>query len=174
MAVGSGPPLLWKAISEGRSAASITTILDGGASVEYEYRGVRLLQLAIEANNSDVVRLLLERGATAEGADFRVWTALHSAAFSGNIELILLVLKETDNQAPKDHQGWTPLDLAAFHKHDDITKILDPEGKVKKFAWQTVGPVRIKSPGFFHPPAADSVIEGIVEAGGREKQSMIG
>lgn len=46
---------VWQAVYDGHGA-SIAKILDGGLSVEYEHRGVRLLPLAIESNNVEVVR----------------------------------------------------------------------------------------------------------------------
>ncbi|KAL9047008.1 MAG: hypothetical protein Q9214_000305 [Letrouitia sp. 1 TL-2023] len=156
---------VWKAIYEGQGA-SVAKILDGGLSIEYEHRGVRLLQLAIEAINVEVVRLLIERGATVTGADTRGWTALHSAAYSGNVELLLLILQKTNNKEPKDQQGWTPLDLAAFYKHDEIMNLLNPDGNVKEFAWMKAGRTRIEATNFYVPRTVDSVIFGKVELPG--------
>ena len=161
---GNAHPI-WKAVYEGQGL-SVAKILDGGLSVEYEHRGVRLLQLAIEVSNVEVVRLLLERGATVDMPDMRGWTALHSAAYSGNVELMLRVLQKTDNKEPVDQQGWTPLDLAAFYKHDEVKKLLDPEGKVMKFAWMSAGGSRINATSYYQPSVGDSVVPGVVEAPG--------
>lgn len=162
-AAGGDVHPIWKAVREGQSA-SVANILDGGLSLEYEHRGVRILQLAIEANNEEVVRLLVERGAAVGVADMRGWTALHSAAYSGNVELLLLVLQKTDNRTPTDQQGWTPLDLAAFYKHDEIVKLLDPEGKIKEFAWMKAGRIRINAITYYNPSVVDSVVPGVAEA----------
>ena len=162
---GSDMHPIWKAVHEGQGA-SVAKLLDGGVSVEYEHNGVRMLQLAIEVENLEVVRLLLERGAAVDVPDIRGWTALHSAAWSGNIETVLLVLQKTDNKEPKDQQGWTPLDLAAFYKHHGITKLLDPEGNVKEFAWAKADRIRISAKSYYRPPIVDSVISGIAEASG--------
>lgn len=153
---------VWKAIYEGQSAC-VAKILDGGLSIEYEHRGVRILQLAIEANNEEVVRLLIERGAAVDVADTRGWTALHSTAYSGNVELLLLILQKTDNKTPTDHQGWTPLDLAAFYKHDEIMKLLDPDGNIKDFAWMKAGRIRISATRYLQPSIVDSVVPGVAE-----------
>ena len=160
---GSDIHPIWKAVHEGQGA-SVAKLIDGGVSVEYVYRGVRMLQLAIEAENLEVVRLLLERGAAVDVPDMRGWTALHSAAWSGNIETMLLVLQKTENKEAKDHQGWTPLDLAAFYKHHGITKLLDPEDKVKEFAWAKAGRARINAKSYYRPPIVDSVVSGVAEA----------
>ena len=163
---GSDMHPIWKAVHEGQGA-SVAKLLDDGVSIEYEHHGVRMLQLAIEVDNLEVVRLLLERGATVDVPDMRGWTALHSAAWSGNIETLLLVLQKTENKEPKDQQGWTPLDLAAFYKHDGIIKLLDPEGKAKEFAWTKAGRNRISAKSYYHPPIVDSVIFGVAEASGQ-------
>ena len=165
---GSNMHPVWKAVHEGQGA-SVAKLLDGGLSIEYQHRGVRMLQLAIEVDNLEVVRLLLERGAAVDVPDMCGWTALHSAAWSGNIETLLLVLQKTENMKPKDEQGWTPLDLAAFYKHNEITKLLDPEGEVKEFAWTKADHIRIKAQSYYHPPIIDSVISGVAEASGHAK-----
>lgn len=167
-AAGGDVHPVWKAVYDGHNA-SVARILDGGLSIEYEHRGVRILQLAIEANNEEVVRLLIERGAAVDVADTRGWTALHSTAYSGNVDLLLLVLQNTDNKTPKDQQGWTPLDVAAFYKHDDIIKLLDPEGEIKEFAWMKAGRIRISATRYLLPTIVDSVVPGVAEASGRAK-----
>lgn len=154
---------VWQAVYDGHGA-SIANILDGGLSVEYEHRGVRLLQLAIESNNVEVVRLLIAREAAVNVPDMRGWTALHSAAYSGNLEILLLILQKTDNKEPLDQQGWTPLDLATFYKHDEFTKLLDPEGKVKDFAWMKTGRIRINASSYLIPRVESSAISGVAEA----------
>ena len=153
---------VWKAVCEGQSA-SVGRLLDGVLSIEYEYRGVRILQSAIEANNEEVARLLIERGARVNVADMHGWTALHSAAYSGNVEIFLLVLQKTDDKMPTDQQGWTPLDLAAFYKHDVIVKMLDPENQIKEFEWMKANPDRINATNYYHPLINDSVLPGFAE-----------
>ena len=174
---------VWKAVYEGQ-AASVAKILDGGLSVEYEHRGVRILQLAIEAQNEEVVRLLLDRGAAIDVPDIRGWTALHSAAYAGNAQLLLLLLQKMESTSPinintdgtanantkpdinvKDHQGWTPLDLAAFYKYDEVIKVLDPEGKVTEFAWMKVGRIRLMATSYHVPVMVDSAVPGVAETG---------
>ena len=61
---------IWKAVHESQGA-SVAKLLHGGVSVEYEHHGVRMLQLAIEVDNLEVVRLLLERGAAVDVPDMR-------------------------------------------------------------------------------------------------------
>ena len=156
---------VWRAVKNGQSA-SVAKILDGGLSIEYRHQGVRILQHAIETNNEEVARLLIERGAAVDATDMRGWTALHSAAYSGNIDLMLLVLQKTENHAPTDQQGWTPLDLAAFYKHDDIQNLLDPEGKIKAFAWMKNSDMKATAINFYRPPIVNSVVADVAEVPG--------
>ena len=161
-ASGQAHPV-WQAVYDGHGAC-IAKILDGGLSVEYEYRGVRLLQLAIECNNVEVVRLLIDREVAVNVPDMRGWTALHSAAYSGNLEVMLLILQKTNNKEPMDQQGWTPLDLATFCKHDEFMNLLDPEGKVKEFAWMKTGRIPINASSYLLPRVEISAISGVGEA----------
>ena len=154
---------IWKAIHDGH-LASVERILDSGLTIEYKHEGVSLLQLAAEVGNADIVRLLLERDATVNFADKHGWTPLHSAAYSGNLEFVLLILQKGGKKDALDAQGWTALDLAAFYKYDDITAILDPDGRVEEFAWQRAKQNKLASLSFHTPPIADSVVLGSVEA----------
>ena len=82
----------------------------------------------------------------------RGWTGLHFAAWSGHVELLQLILQKTENKEPKDWQGWTVLSLAAFYEHDGITKLDDPDGKVKEYARTKAGRIRINAKSYCNPP----------------------
>lgn len=170
-AAGANVHPIWKAVHDGQDSF-VTQILDAGLSIEYEYRGVRLLQVAIESNNVQVTRLLLDRGAAVDVPDMRGWTALHSAAYAGNTESMLLVLQRIgDDKSPVDQQGWTPLDLAAFYKYDELVKLLDPEEEITEYAWMKSTKARISAMSYYRPPTVDSVIAGVAEVLGHGKNS---
>ena len=155
---------IWKAIQEGQ-LASIQRLLDSGLSINYQYGGVSLLQLAAEVNNAEAVRLLLRRDASVDKADSHGWTALHSAAFSGNTEYVSSILQRNADKNVRDEYGWTPLDLAAFYRHEDVVKLLDPESETKYFAWmRAIQKVILMGGGYQSPALAESVISGVVEA----------
>lgn len=126
---------VWAAISDGQTRRAMEQLLDAGLSMEYAQGGVTLLQHALEAENTEVSTLLLERGASVDIKDRYGWSALHSAAFAGVKSTLLLVLQRVSDREPKDNQGWTPLDLAAFYGHKEAMSVLDKEGKIEKFAW---------------------------------------
>ena len=118
----------------------ILELIDSGCDVDmikasFAVGRVTLLQSAIEIRNSPLVKGLLERGADVKTIDQSGWTPLHSAAFSGKLDIAKLIADKIPDTAIKDHLGWTALDIAAFYKHDDIVKLLDPQSKIKTFAW---------------------------------------
>ena len=160
------PHPVWHAILGGQYA-SVKQVLDNGLDANYTYRGVSLLQCAIEAGNTEVVRLLVDAGANFEKPDAHGWSPLHSAAFSGEMDAFLLALQRAKDPSPQDEYGWTPLDIAAFYKHEEIVKILDPDGKVTEFAWsRRSSKSSMSATHHYVPPMADSAVTGYAEAPG--------
>jgi serine/threonine-protein phosphatase 6 regulatory ankyrin repeat subunit B len=158
------PHPVWHAIWEGQYAG-VKQVLDNGLDPNYTHRGISLLQCAIEAGNTDVVRLLIDAGADVEKADPHGWSPLHSAAFSGDKDALLLALQGARDPSTKDEYGWTPLDLAAFYRHEDIVKILDPDGKVTEFAWShRSSKSSVSATHHYVPPMEDSAVTGYAEA----------
>ena len=74
-----------------------------------------------------------------------------------------MVLQNGDKEA-RDNQGWTLLDLAAFYKHEDVVKVLDPDGNVNEFAWLRVPRINVVGIGFSTPPLTESIVSGMIEA----------
>lgn len=160
------PHPVWHAIWEGQYAG-VKQVLDNGLDANYTHRGISLLQCAIEAGNTDVVRLLIDAGADVGKADPHGWSPLHSAAFAGDIGALLLVLQRAKYPSPKDEYGWTPLDLAAFYRHEDIVKILDPDGKITEFAWShRSSKSSVSATHHYVPLMEDSAVTGYAEAPG--------
>jgi ankyrin repeat protein len=163
------PHPIWHAIWEGQYAG-VKQVLDNGLDANYTHRGISLLQCAMEARNTDVVRLLIDAGANVDKADPHGWSPLHSAAFSGDTDSLLLALQRAKDPSPKDEYGWTPLDLAAFYRHEDIVKILDPDGKVTEFAWShRSSKSSVSATHHYVPPMEDSAVTGHAEAPGSVK-----
>ncbi|CAI6303043.1 unnamed protein product [Periconia digitata] len=155
---------VWRAIWDGQYA-SVKQVLDDGLDVNYTHRGISLLQCAIEAKNLDAMRLLLDSGADAEKPDPHGWSPLHSAAFAGDVDAFLLARQRVNDQSPKDKCGWTPLDLAVFYRHENIVKILDPNGKVTEFAWsKSSSKHSMSATHHYVPPMEDSAVTGYAEA----------
>lgn len=163
------PHPVWHAIQEGQYA-SIKQMLDNGFDLNYTYRGISLLQCAIEAGNTEVARLLMDAGANAGTSDSHGWSPLHSAAFSGDVDALLLALDRAKDHSPKDEYGWTPLDVAAFYKHDELIKLLDPNGEVKEFAWSRRSKKsNVGATHYYVPPMEPSAITGYAESSGSSR-----
>lgn len=97
--------------------------------------GLRPLMLAAQLGYADCVGALLEGGASVNGTDRHLWTALHEAAFAGQTDSIRLLLSRgadplagTNGQHGKDHlsvsKGTVPLHLAARGGHAEAVRIL--------------------------------------------------
>jgi ankyrin repeat protein len=75
--------------------------------------GDPLLLAAAEWGHFDIVRLLLERGATVDQPGRDGWTALHAAAYRGHETMVDLLLERGADAATPASYGSTTLMLAA-------------------------------------------------------------
>jgi hypothetical protein len=90
--------------------------------------GVTALYRAVEAGRTDLIRLLLEKGADP-GVQMRQGmirgrTPLHDAAARGRTEIVELLLKFKAPADAVDSEGATPLLLAEGHEHPEIAQLL--------------------------------------------------
>lgn len=103
---------LWKASANGDISA-VNKALGSGADLEALDSQFRLSPLgwAAISGKSNVVKLLLEKGANvnAKGGDGS--TALHSAAFLGHVEAVKLLLANGADKTIKKDDGMTALDV---------------------------------------------------------------
>ena len=90
--------------------------------------GQSLLFLAAAHGHVEVVKILLDKGATvdAQGADGR--TALHIAAYEGHVEVVKMLLDEGAAIDAKNTDDGTALYIAALHEHVEVVKILLDKG----------------------------------------------
>ena len=77
--------------------------------------------IATKANDVDIVRLLLEAGATVE---LRGENAVHQAAQQGRYTILLLMLEHGLSIEGHDEEGMTALDLAVEEGHEDVAELL--------------------------------------------------
>ena len=82
------------------------------------------LHVAVSSGKSEVVRLLLERGASASRADACGLTALHRAAWTGSSPLVDLLLSQGAPAGVSDREGDTPLHLAVRAGDENLVKRL--------------------------------------------------
>jgi ankyrin repeat protein len=121
-------PLEW-AVFHG-DIAEAKKLLAGGANVKaVNAYGVSAMQLAADASNTDLIRLLLKAGADPNSANPEGETALHLVARAGNVEAAKLLLKAgAEVDARESFGGQTPLMWATARRHPEMVELLADKG----------------------------------------------
>jgi ankyrin repeat protein len=124
---GAEPPTpfmrAYEAVERG-DRATLAELLDRDPDL-VRRRGTNGNDLLGMANDLDLVRLLLERGADPNRGNDYGWTKLHQAGYSNRRELAALMLEagaRTDLSARGD--GGTPLIVALFWGHRAVVDLL--------------------------------------------------
>ncbi len=102
-------------------------ILESGVdvnSVDKDKYGNTALHYAAYKNKTEIVKLLLSKGANVNAVSINKETPLHLACFYGNKEVIELLLAAGANVNAVRIDGWTPLHVAADIENISITKLL--------------------------------------------------
>ncbi len=127
LASGEEPPtpfvLAYRAVEAG-DRAELVSLLDRDPELVRQ-RGTNGNDLLGMANDLELVRLLLERGADPNRGNDYGWTKLHQAGYSNRRELAALLLESgarTDPSARGD--GGTPLVAALFWGHREVVDLL--------------------------------------------------
>ena len=82
------------------------------------------LGLAVWANQSDIVKWLLDNGADINVLDGMNWTPLMIASYLGHTDIVKILKKKGANTDLKENHGWTALDLATLYHHEGIIELL--------------------------------------------------
>uniref|UniRef100_A0A671YG43 Ankyrin repeat domain 52 n=1 Tax=Sparus aurata TaxID=8175 RepID=A0A671YG43_SPAAU len=82
------------------------------------------LMLAALGRHTDCVHILLEKGANADAADKKGFTALHRAAMLGSEDCVSALLEHGASALCRDSQGRTPLHLTASLGHTELLRTL--------------------------------------------------
>ena len=90
--------------------------------------GATPLHVAAERGHDDVVRLLLEAGATVDSRRIEGLTPLHLAAGVGRFATVRRLLAAGADPNSRESGGWTPLHRAASQGHDNVVRLLLPLG----------------------------------------------
>ena len=110
-----------------RNADCARALLDAGAepdAVADNDTDLRPINSAAGSGASEIVALLLERGADVDAAQRGGYTALHSAAHDGNEELARMLLAAGADPARATDDDRTPADLAAEAGHPKLARAL--------------------------------------------------
>lgn len=90
--------------------------------------GNTAIHQACNNGHADVVKLLLDRGASALETNADGQTILHVACAKGHTNIVRMLLHRGLNPEQKDFQGMSPLYLAASNGHTDIVGLLIDSG----------------------------------------------
>lgn len=86
--------------------------------------GCTLLHYAAMDGYSDLVELLIARGADADKKDNNNRTPLNYASYEGNFEVVKILLNTSKvNLDGIDNNGWAPVHIVAFEGYNDILKL---------------------------------------------------
>jgi ankyrin repeat protein len=114
------PPAAW----DGR-ADLVDLLLTHGASLDRARDGARpLLNELIRWGQFGPARLLLARGASANVADPRGWTALHHAVSRGNARMVEDLIRAGADRDACTTAGETARDLAHARRRADVLRLL--------------------------------------------------
>jgi ankyrin repeat protein len=91
-------------------------LLDAGADPNTcDANDTSPFQLALDANDTAMATLLIEKKATIEPNTHKGRTALHLAAMKGNVVILKVLLARGANVLAKDQHNYTPAQLAVIH-----------------------------------------------------------
>ncbi|MDO5305663.1 MAG: ankyrin repeat domain-containing protein, partial [bacterium] len=121
-------PLIWASFNG--NLAMVKNLAEAGANVNVvNADGFTPLHAAVESENPEVVRYLLQRGAKINTATVQDGTTpLHTACYKGNKEIAQILIVAGANIEAKTVHGATPLVTATFYGKKDIVECLKANG----------------------------------------------
>ena len=133
VAVGEGLPAgVWQAAAQRkRDAQAVTAWLDGGGSVDAgctERKGATLLMAAAMAGHEEMVRMLLQRGASVDLQDSLGTTALMYAASLGAYTIVQALLDAKADASMRNMRGMTALMMAEHKNYPATAQLLRQHG----------------------------------------------
>ncbi|VUC37256.1 unnamed protein product [Clonostachys rosea] len=126
---GRGNTALAEAMLRGNDSV-IKLLLENDAdpNVIHGYEGETPLTWAVKEKKTELVKLLLDRGAAIETQNSRGQTALTEAAFNGDEATIRVLLRQGADPNATNECGSTPLARAFVGKHDASVRLLLENG----------------------------------------------
>jgi len=120
----TAPPIVRAA--QAGSVVEVEMLLDQHSDINARHAqsGRSALAVAAHCGNADVVRLLLQYGATINERDASYLTPLHLASLRGHIDVVDSLLQEHADIDAKGPNDQTPLRIAAEKGQTDIAEIL--------------------------------------------------
>lgn len=90
----------------------------------YSNLGKTALHFAAMKNHTEVIRILIKKGAQLEAEDSQGCTALHLASKKGSLAAVNELLSKQSNIYALDERKWTPLHYAAYNGFPQVCKRL--------------------------------------------------
>lgn len=109
----------WAIIMQSTDVETILRVIDAPSSAEKSFIA------AIQTNNIDAVKALLENGADVNEPAYTTKTPLHYASHSRNKEILTLMMTEGADLEAKTEQGFTPLFYAVGFNLDNCRILLE-------------------------------------------------
>lgn len=122
---GLGESALMLAAIRGRMEL-VQLLLENGSAVEHP--GWTPLIYAAAGNQTDIARLLIDRGANVNTAAANGTTPLMMAAREGHLPLVLLLMEKGADINARSPSGWTALGAALSRDRKDIAEVLTRAG----------------------------------------------
>ena len=118
---------LISAVAQG-DVPTLTSLLAGDISVKIKANkdDDTLVHIAASKGDIEVVRLLMEKGASVDETNMHGETPLHVAAKTGNLEVVSLLVKTYGADITTNQRGGlTPVALAKQNKHVGVVLLLN-------------------------------------------------
>ncbi len=110
------------AVSEGNIDVVRMYFADGlDLNLKYEeWNSTTLLHRAVAADQEEIVKLLIDKGADINAKDINSNTPLSLTGIHGNVSVADLLVSAGADLNHKGFGGWTPLHMAAFKGHINL------------------------------------------------------
>jgi ankyrin repeat protein len=96
--------------------------------INYEDKGQTLLMFASKEGRTDVVELLLSKGANVNDRNSDGRTPIMFASIEGRTDVVKLLLDRSANPNDKDNYGNSPILWASGNGHTEVVKLLLSKG----------------------------------------------
>ena len=129
---------LLRAVIAGDAVAA-TSLLGRGAKVSVRSKsgswdlGCNVLMVASLGGDVQMVKVLLNHGASVLAADSQGNTALHEASAKGCLDVVHVLLHHGARSDARDSNGFTALHKSIMNGHSAVTKLLLPKRNSRDF-----------------------------------------
>lgn len=121
---------MWQAI-QGNHEPIVKLLIDNGADIS-SGDVAQFACTAVEQNNIDMLKSIIECGGDVTLPRSNGTTALHTAVCEGNSEMVKFLLEHGADIDKADVHGWTPRALADHQGHEEIKELFSLKQAVNK------------------------------------------